>query len=68
MHFLIAAQIRVKVPKRENFSLAFFTLINPILVCDLGARKKAIFYHLAPVFIGFGFFTACRVFGKKHFL
>ncbi len=26
----------LKVPKRENFSLTFFTLSEPIWVCDLG--------------------------------
>jgi hypothetical protein len=32
----------LKVPKRENFSLAFFTLSGPIWVCDLGTGKKLI--------------------------
>ncbi len=30
----------LKVPKRENFSLAFFTLSEPIWVCDLGTGTK----------------------------
>jgi hypothetical protein len=30
----------LKVPKRENFSLAFFTLSEPIGVCDLGTGTK----------------------------
>jgi hypothetical protein len=28
------------VPKRENFSLAFFALSEPTWVCDLGSGKK----------------------------
>jgi hypothetical protein len=30
----------LKVPKRENFSLAFFTLSEPNWVCDLGTGPK----------------------------
>ncbi len=30
----------LKVPKRENFSLAFFALSEPIWVCDLGTGEK----------------------------
>ncbi len=33
----------LKVPKCENIDVAFFTLINPIWVCDLGTGKN---YHL----------------------
>jgi hypothetical protein len=44
----------LKVPKRENFSLAFFALSEPIWVCDLGTgEKNRIFYQLAPDFDGF---------------
>ncbi len=42
----------LKVPKRENFSLAFFALSEPIWVCDLGTGK------LTPDFDGFWFFAA----------
>jgi hypothetical protein len=46
--------------KPENFELAFFTLSDPIWVGDLGSEaKKSIFYHFAPDFDGFWFFTAC---------
>ncbi len=49
----------LKVPKRENFSLAFFALSEPIWVCDLGTREKnGIFYQLTPDFDGFWFFAA----------
>ncbi len=34
----------LKVPKRENFSLAFFTLSEPIWVCDLGTGTKIDFF------------------------
>ncbi len=34
----------LKVPKRENFSLAFFALSEPIWVCDLGSGKKIDFF------------------------
>ncbi len=34
----------LKVPKRENFSLAFFALSEPIWVCDLGSREKNRFF------------------------
>ncbi len=50
--------------KRENFSLAIFTLIEPIWVGDLGtAWKKSIFCQLTPDFDGFGFLsqTECAV-------
>ncbi len=49
----------LKVPKRENFSLAFFALNEPIWVCDLGTgEKNRIFYQLTPDFDGFWFFAA----------
>ncbi len=34
----------LKVPKRENFSLAFFALNEPIWVCDLGTGEKIEFF------------------------
>ncbi len=41
----------LKVPKRENFSLAFFALNEPIWVCDFGTGgKNRIFYQLTPDF------------------
>ena len=49
----------LKVPKRENFSLAFFALSEPIWLCDLGTgEKNRIFYQLTPDFDGFWFFAA----------
>jgi hypothetical protein len=37
------------VPKRENFSLSFFALSEPIWVCDLGTgEKNRIFFKLTP--------------------
>jgi hypothetical protein len=49
----------LKVPKRENFSLAFFALSEPIWVCELGTdEKNRIFYRLTPDFDGFWFFAA----------
>jgi hypothetical protein len=58
----------LKVPKRENFSLAFFALNKPIWVCDLGTgEKNRIFYQLIPDFDGFWFLphTECAVNKKK---
>jgi hypothetical protein len=47
-----------KVPKRENFSLSFFALSEPIWVSELGTgEKNRIFYRLTPVFDGFRFFA-----------
>ncbi len=46
--------IKLKVPKHENFSIAFFALSEPIQVCDVGTAKKQNFYQ----FDGFGFFAA----------
>ncbi len=34
----------LKVPKRENFSLAFFALSEPIWVCDLGTGEKNLIF------------------------
>ncbi len=49
----------LKVPKRENFSLAFFALSEPTWVCDLGSGKKnRIFYQMIPDFKGLWFFAA----------
>jgi hypothetical protein len=46
----------LKVPKRENFSLAFFALSEPIWECDLGTgEKNQIFYQF---FNGFWCFAA----------
>jgi hypothetical protein len=57
---LVAAGLSWRVvPKRENFSLAFFALSEPIWVCDLGtAEKNRIFYQLTPDFDSFWFFAA----------
>ncbi len=58
----------LKVPKRENFSLAFFALSEPIWVSDLGTgEKNRIFYQLTPDFDSFWFFphTECAVNKKK---
>jgi hypothetical protein len=55
----------LKVPKLENFSLAFFALSEPIWVCDLGTGKKnQLFYQLTPDFDSFWFFE-CAVNKKK---
>jgi hypothetical protein len=49
----------LKVPKRENFSLAFFALNEPIWICDLRTgEKNRIFCQLTPDFDGFWFFAA----------
>ncbi len=49
----------LKVPKRENFSLAFFALSEPIWVCNLGSGKKnRFFYQMIPDFEGLWFFAA----------
>jgi hypothetical protein len=50
----------LKVPKRENFELAFFTLNDPIWVVGLGTEaKNEFFFHFGPDFDGFWFFTTC---------
>jgi hypothetical protein len=47
------------VPNRENFSLAFFTLSEPVWPGDLGTEQKnQFFYHLTPDFERFLFFAA----------
>jgi hypothetical protein len=49
----------LKVPKRENFSIAFFAQSEPIWICDVGTSKKIKFFtQLAPDFDGFWFFAA----------
>jgi hypothetical protein len=49
----------LKVPKRENFLLAFFALSEPIWVCDLGTGpKNQFFYHMTPDSECFWFFAA----------
>ncbi len=54
---LFVLLLELKVPKRENFSLAFFALSEPIWVCELGTGdKNRIFYRLTPDFDGFWFF------------
>jgi hypothetical protein len=62
------SKIFLKVPKRENFSLAFFTLNEPIWVGDLGIAKKIHFFTTLPLIsIVFGFLphTECAVNKKK---
>jgi hypothetical protein len=56
--------VALKVPKRENFSLAFFTLSEPIWVGDLGTAKKIFFFIALPMIsMVFGFLphTECAV-------
>ncbi len=57
------------MPKRENFSLAFFALSEPMWVCDLGSGgKNRFFYQMIPDFEGLhGFLphTECAVNKKK---
>ena len=49
----------LKVPKRENFSLAFFALSEPIWVCDLGSgEKNRFFYQMIPDLESLWFFAA----------
>ncbi len=38
----------LKVPKRENFELAIFTLSDPIWVGDFETEAKIFFYQVAP--------------------
>jgi hypothetical protein len=55
----ICDTVPLKVPKHENFSLAFFAPSEPIWVCELGTgEKNRIFYRLTPDFDGFWFFAA----------
>ncbi len=49
----------LKVPKRENFSIAFFAQSEPIWICDVGTSKKIEFFsQLTPDFDGLWFFAA----------
>ncbi len=48
----------LKVPKRENFSLAFFALSKPIWVCDRVWEKNRFFYQMIPDFESLWFFAA----------
>ncbi len=47
----------LKVPKRENFSLAFFALSEPIWACDVGTAEN-FFYQLTADLDVFWFFAA----------
>jgi hypothetical protein len=53
------------MPKRENFSLAFFALSEPIWVCDLGSGEKIGFF--IPDFEDYVFLphTECAANKKK---
>ncbi len=52
--------------KRENFSLEFFALSEPVWVCELGTGEKNwFFYRMTPDFDGFWFFAAYWVCGKQ---
>jgi hypothetical protein len=56
------------VPKRENFSLAFFALSEPTWVCDLGSGEKIEFFIKWPLIskvYGFLPHTECAVSKKK---
>ncbi len=58
----------LKVPKRENFLLAFFALSEPTRICDLeSGGKNRIFYQMTPDFEVNGFLphTECAVNKKK---
>ncbi len=56
---LIPPKLFLKVPKRENFSLAFFARSEAIWVCDLGTgEKNRIFYQVTPDLDSFWFFAA----------
>jgi hypothetical protein len=53
------SRLATLVPKRENFSLSFFALREPIWVGVLGTDpKNNFFFHLTPDFDGFWFFAA----------
>ncbi len=41
---VLEVELSLKVPKRENFSLAFFALSEPIWVCDVGSGEKNRFF------------------------
>ncbi len=54
----------LKVPKRENFSIAFFAQSEPIWICDVGTSKKIEFFsQLTPDFALLH--TECAVNQKK---
>ncbi len=62
--------VKLKVPKRENFLLAFFALSEPIWVGDLGTKQKKFFFSIWPLIsIVFGFLphTKCAANQKKNF-
>ncbi len=61
-------EISLKVPKHENFSIAFFALSEPIWVCDVGTAKKSNFFIDLPLIsmvLGFLPHTECAV-NKKN--
>ena len=58
----------LKVPKRENFSIAFFAQSEPIWICDVGTSKKIEFFsQLTLISMVFGSLplTECAVNQKK---
>jgi hypothetical protein len=58
-HQAVVPSPPLKVPKRENFSIAFFAQSEPIWICDVGTSKKIEFCsQLTPDFDGFWFFAA----------
>jgi hypothetical protein len=63
---MVSTDVSLKVPKRENFSLAFFALSEPIWACDSGTGKKSNVYQLTTDLDGFWFFDAYCVCGKQH--
>jgi hypothetical protein len=67
MHTQVFLALSLKVPKRENFSLAFFTLSEPIWVCDLGTGTKIdVFINWPLISKVFWLFAAYSVCGKKE--
>jgi hypothetical protein len=46
---LISTFLALKVPKRQNFSLVFFTLSEVIRIGDLGTGKKLYFFITWPL-------------------
>ncbi len=60
--------VLLKEPKRENISLAFFALSEPIWVCDVGTAKKSNFFinwPLISMVLGFLPHTECAVNKQK---
>ena len=58
----------LKVPKHENFSIAFFALSEPIWGCDVGTAKKSNFFIDWPLILmvlGFLPHIECAVNKKK---